>query len=147
MQMKLYRILFTVLFGTALCLGTLAAMTNNVHAASQNESHVAHIAGQSIPQNATHSSNEKTASQKAHTLAPHGCDLSKITYHSYWWGDEWYLPPCVAAMAAAGTAVIPVVGTIGAAAIGVAIAASCNGSIYIDQPILTGGPAYPRAAC
>ncbi|MEO7022390.1 MAG: RHS repeat-associated core domain-containing protein [Ktedonobacteraceae bacterium] len=71
-----------------------------------------------------------------------------ITFNHYWWGDEWFLPSCAAQAAAIGVAVIPIIGTIGTAAIGFAILRSCNGSIYIDQPLGVGIlGAYPRSAC
>ncbi len=125
--MKIRRIVCVVLLGFALLAGTVIVSTTDAHAAS------------------SHVTQTQVVTHTAQRLAPQGCDLSKITFNSYWWGEEWYLPPCAAALAAAGFSVIPVVGAIGAAVIGGAIALSCNGSIYIDQP-LSGG-AFPRPAC
>jgi hypothetical protein len=70
-----------------------------------------------------------------------------VVFYHYWWGNEWYLPSCEASLLAAGISVVPVVGTIGAAAVGASIAASCNGSIYVDQSSIGAGPAVPRPAC
>lgn len=120
-----------------LVFGSFALQSNYAHAATLSQTvQTVHLSS-SVAQ-----SNEQIKDAASH-LRPE-C-AGSITYNSYWWGWEWYLPPCYAALAAAGVSVIPVVGVIGAAAIAAAIALSCNGSIYIDE-LITGG-AYPRPAC